>query len=1004
MVTKKLLKDSANDKALKTRGVPAPKKKAVAGSSLRIVGMGGSAGGLEAFEQFFSHIPADTGAAFVLVPHLDPTHKGIMPEIIQRYTAMKVVQADDGMQIKPNSVYVIPPNADLSIQQGLLLLMKPSAPRGLRMSIDFFFRQLAADRKDQAIGIVLSGMGSDGTQGIRAIKEHSGLIMVQDPVQAKYDGMPRSAIATGLVDYVGPVEELPAKLMQYLIYAPEAPKRSSPAEDEPTTSLAKVFALLRTHTGNDFSCYKKATIYRRIERRMNVHQFDKLTRYVRFLQETPAEIDLLYKELLIGVTNFFRDPAMFDFFKEKAFPQLLKTRPPGGPLRVWMPACSTGEETYSLAIVLREALLRQNREKDIAQIQIFATDIDGNAIEKARRGIFAASIAADVSPERLEQFFLREEDSYRVKKDIRDSIVFAPQNVLVDPPFTKLDILCCRNLLIYLDAEMQQKLLFLFHYALNPGGLLILGSAESLGEAGHLFTSLDKKSKLFQRLEVERDPEISVPRPYLREAGHLPAPKINPEPLAGAPYPAQRAILDAYAPPAAVINSQGDILYLNGRTGKFLEPASGKVNVNIFAMAREGLCERLGPAINSALKTKSIVTIAGLRVKSNGSYTLMDLTVQPLFEPRDLRGAVLLVFEEIPETGGKGGRTPPPIVSHAPPSDIHEELKRTRQQLQSTIEEMEATQEELRSANEELQSNNEELQSTNEELTTAKEELQSLNEEMQTVNAELQTKIELLSQSNNDMKNLLNGIDIATIFLDNDFCIKRFTPQAVKIVNLIPGDVGRPFANLVSNLKYDRILDDAKEVLDSLVPKETQVLSIDDRWYNMRLLPYRTDDNVIDGVVITLVDITAMKRMEELLRRRQDELQAARVHADSILSAVHMPLLVLDGKLHVVSASRLFYETFRTSPQSTVGQLIFDLDRGQWDVPELRQLLKDIAQHGKDAENRRIERVFPSAGQRSFLLGAQRVDGSEHCTSIILLTMEISEGSPRPDKTPQNEP
>ena len=711
-------------------------------AALRVVGMGGSAGGLEAFEQFFSHLSPDSGLAFVLVPHLEPTHKGMMPELLRRHTKMKVVEAEDGMQVEPNQVYVIPPNADLAILHGKLQVIEPAAPRGLRMPIDFFFRQLAADQKEKAICIILSGMGSDGTLGLKAVKENFGMVMVQDPASAKYDGMPHSAIKTGLVDYVAAAEDLPAKLIQYVHHVPRPVERHDLPAAEPSAALDKVFVLLRTHTGNDFSCYKTNTINRRIERRMGVHQFDSLPRYVRFLQENPGEVELLYKELLIGVTNFFRDRGLYDLLKEQTIPRLLLDRPKDGPLRVWNPACSTGEETYSLAIVLKERL--EELEKGTGPIcrdgpagashkldpspfpptiQVFATDIDKNAIEKARQGVFSASITADVSPERLERFFVREGDRYRVKKEVRDLVVFAPQNILVDPPFTRLDILCCRNLLIYLDAETQKKLLPLMHYALNPGGLLILGTAETVGGFGHLFAPLDNRWKVFQRREVSErlfvDMPVRVPR---HEIAHLPVPEKAREPAMDIFYAAQRVLLDLYGPPSVVVTAEGDVVYVKGRTGKYLEPSSGKVNVNIFAMAREGLREELGIALHNAARQKTVVTQSGVKVKSNGGWTSVRLTVRPLTEPADLRGMFLVVFEEAEagrsEPAAENERTP----AGTPATEVEEELRRMRERLQTTVEEMQSAQEELRSTNEELQSNNEELQSTNEELNSSKEE------------------------------------------------------------------------------------------------------------------------------------------------------------------------------------------------------------------------------------------------------------------------------------------
>ncbi len=948
-----------------------------------IVGMGGSAGGLEAFEQFFSKLPSDTGLAFVLVPHLEPTHKGMMPELLRRHTKMAVVEVEDGMLVEPNRVYVIPPNADLAILHGKLQVLEPAAPRGLRMPIDFFFRQLAADQKERAIGILLSGMGSDGTLGLKAIKEDFGMAMTQDPASAKYDAMPRSAINTGLVDYVAPAEELPAKLIQYVNHTPQPLDDHDVAEAEPSTALQKVFVLLRARTGNDFSCYKNNTISRRLERRMSVHQFDSLPRYVRFLQESPQEVDLLYKELLIGVTSFFRDPGLFDFLREKAIPRLLQDRPKDSPLRVWNPGCSTGEETYSLAIVLKECL-EGLRLQDSPTIQVFATDIDKDAIEKARQGVFAASIASDVPPERLAQSFVREDDRYRIRKEIRNLVIFAPQNILVDPPFTKLDIVCCRNLLIYVNVEAQSKLLPLLHYALNPGGLLILGTAESIGGFSRLFSPLDQKWKVFQRTEVSERIFAELPaRVSRRERAVVPVADKAKEPVMDIFYAAQRALLDLYGPPSVVVTVEGDIIYVNGRTGKYLEPSSGKVNVNVFAMAREGLREELDIAIHNAARQKTTVTTSGVRVKSNGGFSTITLTVKPLAEPADLRGMLLVVFEEVATGHSEAAaeRRPTPAGTGEPATELEEELRRTRERLQSTIEEMQAAQEEVQSANEELQSNNEELQSANEELTSSKEELQSLNEEMQTVNAELQAKIAELSQSNSDMRNLLNGTEIATIFLDDHLCVKRFTAQASQVVNLIASDVGRPISHFATNLRYDRLVQDAKEALDTLVPKEVQVQASDGRWYNMRVLPYRTADNVIDGVVMTFADTTVLKQTEAQLRE-------AREFAESIVATIREPLLVLDGELRVISASRSFYATFKVAPVEVEGRLLYEIGRRQWDVPELRQLLEDILPKNTQFDNFRVEHDFPAIGRKTLLLNARRLTSKEYRKNLILLAME----------------
>jgi len=858
------------------RAVPRKAPSPQASVSFPIVGIGASAGGLEVLEQFLRHVPAASGLAFVIVQHLDPTRKGIMPELLQQATDMKVMQVKDRTKVRPDCVYVIPPNKDMSILRGILHLLAPVAPRGLRLPIDFFLRSLAQDQQERSIGVILSGMGSDGTLGLRTIKEMAGVVLVQEPATAKFDGMPRSAIDAGLADIVAPVDELPGRILAYLRRTPLITRPEGTLEDKTRSALEKAVILLRAHTGHDFSLYKRNTLYRRIERRMHLHQIDKIAAYVRYLQENSQEVDLLFKELLIGVTSFFRDPTPWEHLREKALPDMIAGRSPGQALRAWVPGCSTGEEAYSLAIVFKEAM-EQVRPKGSFALQVFATDLDRDAIDKARQGFFPDNTAADVSPERLSRFFSKEERGYRVCKEIREKVIFAPQNLIMDPPFTKLDLLSCRNLLIYLAPELQKKLLPLFHYSLNPGGILFLGNAETIGGFTDLFAPLVGKSRIFRRSESALRPEsVEFPSSFAQASRGGIGARPTPRPPLSLQSLANQLILKRYAPPAVLVNDKGDILYVSGRTGKYLEPAAGKANWNLFAMAREGLRYELTGAFQKAIRQKDIVTLRGLKVGTNGGAQSVDVTVQTLDEPEPLRGLVMIVFTDVAapvETKGPNRLRKTSASSAAWTAELERELQQAREELRTTREEMQTSQEELKSTNEELQSTNEELQSTNEELTTSKEEMQSLNEELQTVNTELQTKVDDLSVTNSDMKNLFDSTDIATVFLDNDLHVRRFTTQATKIIKLIGADVGRPITDLASDLRYQELAEDAREVLRTLASTEKPIAAHDGRWFTVRIMPYRTLDNRIDGVVITFVDITASKSLEAELRDKHAGLE-----------------------------------------------------------------------------------------------------------------------------------
>ena len=837
-----------------------------------IIGIGASAGGLEALEQFLRAMPPNTGMALVIVQHLDPTRKGIMVQLLSRATTMKVSQVTDRLPVEPNHVYVIPPNRDMSILHGVLHLLDPVAPRGLRLPIDFFFRALADDRKDRSIGVILSGMGSDGTLGLRAIKEKAGAVFVQSPDSAKFDGMPRSAIDAGLADVTAPAEELPGKIIAYLRHTHLVIGHEHDLEEKAQSALEKVLILLRTQTGHDFTLYKKNTVYRRVERRMGLHQIDRIATYVKFLQNNPQETELLFKELLIGVTSFFRDPAAWNHLKQEVIPTFLKQRLGGGILRAWTPGCSTGEEAYSLAIIFREALQQVKPAGNIS-LQIFATDLDKDAIDKARAGLYPANITADVTPERLQRFFIQEERGYRAGKEIREMVIFAPQNVIMDPPFTKLDILICRNLLIYLTPELQKKLLPLFHYSLNPGGVLFLGSSETIGPFSDLFAPVDVKRRIYRRLDTALGARaVEFPSTVGIASLEAAPPPVGPT-AANLQTLVEKLILTRYAPAAVLTNNKGDILYISGKTGKYLEPAAGKANWNIFAMAREGLRYQLGNAFRQALLREDAVTVKGLPLETKGRGQAADITVSALSEPDELRGMVVIVFADATLPLKTPQATGPTADSGSRNTQSQQELRKAREELQNTREQMQTSQEELKSANEELQSTNEELQSTNEELTTSKEEMQSMNEELQTVNQELQAKVSDSARTNNDMKNLLDSTDIATLFLDDDLKVRRFTSQMSKIIKLIPGDVDRPVTDIVSELDYPQLADDVREVLRTLAFKEKTIAGAGGRWFMVRIMPYRTLDNRIDGLVITFADVTVSKTLEIELRKTKAQLE-----------------------------------------------------------------------------------------------------------------------------------
>ncbi len=854
------------------------KKKPRAQEPFSIVGIGASAGGLEALQELFDALPADTGMAFVVVMHQLAGSKSLLRELLAVHTPMPVLEVSKRLTARPNHVYVSVPSTRLGIAQGKLESV--AIEDGVGMPIDAFFRSLAHDRKELAIAIVLSGTGTDGTLGVQEIKNASGIVMAQEPRSVKFSGMPESAIATRLVDFVLRPAQMPKELVAYArtpFHGLDA-HDSTEAPAEGSAAVQRVLTLLRGRTGNDFSHYKTNSIRRRIERRMHVVHASSLEEYARLVQSQPRESELLFRELLIGVTSFFRDPLAFESVRER-LGEVLPTKARDHAFRVWVAGCSTGEEAYSLGIVLLEQIERMKLKLDV---QIFATDLNPAAVEHARRALYPQSIVGEVGPERIERYFTVEDRGYRVRKTLRDKVVFAVQNIITDPPFTRLDLLACRNVLIYFDAEVQQRLIRAFHYALSPSGILWLGPSETIGSAHDLFEVQSKKWKVFDRKEAPRGRLFAASQGQSGQSRAL-EPMETPatqRALTGAfaTRSIEQALLAELLPACVVVGPRGEMLHVHGRTGTYLEPSEGPQGTpNVFNMAREGLQVELSSVLREAATQPGWSVREGVRIESHGAPVYVTLRARKVAVFAGFRDVTLLAFETLPSppgtkegvakaASGKG-------ATHL--AHLEAELRAVRESHHRTTQDLEATNDELKSANEELQSTNEELQSANEEMETSKEEMQSLNEELNTLNAELQSKLESLARVNDDMRNLLNATDIATLFLDGNLNIKRYTDQAQRLIRLIPSDVGRPIGDLVSTLRYPGLVRDAEKVLKTLVYKELEIQSESGKWYLTRMLPYRTADNVIDGLVITFVDITSGKQLRELEQGLVDALASS---------------------------------------------------------------------------------------------------------------------------------
>ena len=836
-----------------------------------IIAIGASAGGLEALEILFSNMPPETGMSFVVVTHTDPSRQSMLPQILQRGTKMEVIQIKGGMTVKPNTVYLPPSNKDVALEHDTFEFKEQRGASTMRLPIDTFFKSLAENRGERAGCIVLSGTGTDGSQGLRFLKENGGLAMAQRPESAKYSGMPESAIATGLADFVLDPAEMPRQLIEYFSHPSsiKIERETEEGADLPAV-ISKVVTILANRTGHDFSQYKKSTLIRRIQRRMSVTRAPDGNQYIKHLHRHPDEIDSLFQDLLIGVTSFFRDPEAFSHLKEKVLPELL-TRNDDQSFRVWVAGCATGEEVYSIVILLMEVLDELDIRKEL---QIFGTDIDETAIEKARDGLFPPNIAADVSPARLKRFFEREDSHYRVRIQVREPVVFATQNVLKDPPFSRLDLLLCRNLLIYLESSAQKKLIPLFHYALKSGGVLFLGTSETVGDFTDIFAPISKKWNIYRKRDVSviAQPQVRFPtgRKDMDEAIEQMRPFKTAHAVkeSGIAYATERLLLKKHTPTCVIVNHNGEIHYIHGRTGKYLEPSAGYASLNVVDMAREGLRFELSYALRKVKERGKMVRREGLKVKTNGELQEINLTVKPMAEPEFLKDMLMILFEEAAprKEPARTGKEAPIDGVKERVIELERELARVRQDHRTTLEELETSNEELKSLNEELQSSNEELQSTNEELESSREELQSLNEELATVNSELHDKITEVSDAYETITDVLNSTRIAILFVDEDSVVKRFTSEAAKLINLIENDVGRPLSHISTNLKHEHLREDIRSVIHDLSVVEKEVATQDGHWYSMRIVPYRTKDNRIDGAIVTFINIDEQKKAQQRLQ------------------------------------------------------------------------------------------------------------------------------------------
>lgn len=968
-------------------GDDAPTATETSGSSaptaFPVVGIGASAGGIEALIRLFEAMPSDSGMAFLVVMHLDPTRESGLTHVLGQHSAMTVAEAADGMAIEPDHVYVIAPNSSLTVGDGRLRMTEPTERRGIRYPVDRLFESLAKHRREKAICIVLSGSGSDGTEGLKEVKAQGGCILVQDPSTARFDGMPRSAIAAKLADHVIAPEQMPDVLLRYIRHAYIAGSEVVDEAPSHDPSIDPVLALLRSRAGQVFHLYKRSTLTRRIHRRMGLNNLHSLPEYVEFLRTRPEELETLTKDLMINVTGFFRDPEAWTALDETVLAPLVDERDSGAAVRLWIPACATGEEAYSLAMLLVDRAEAANKQFDI---KLFATDGRDDNLNAARTGVYSDGAVATIPPHLLHRYFDKLDGTYQVKKVLRDRVVFASHNLLRDPPFSHIDLISCRNLLIYVDPVGQKRAVALLHFALRQGGHLFLGNAESISGQEDLFETLSKKWRIYRRLGPTRHDIIDFPllpgrtRPNQAEEPAVPNSGQPPQRLVDV---AQRALLERFAPASVLIERDGRVLWFHGSTGDYLDPPPGEPSRDLLAMARAGLRVKLRDAVRRATREKRSVGFDA-QVRQGNRDQAVAVTVAPLAAPNGPDNLLLVSFRnddvsQAPSsaTGGTGDEH----IGDGMQRAFEEELSTTRAELQDTIEQLEKTNEELKAANEEVTSMNEELQSTNEELETSKEELQSFNEELQTLNSQLEYNNQELEETTDTLNNLLASSEIATVFLDRNFCIRWFSPGSKELLELVDSDIGRPVTHFAWKVADDALLRDAEAVLQKLNGIDAEVRSSADRWYLRRVLPYRTNDDRIAGVVISFIDITERKLAV-------DAINAARLYAEAVIETVRHPVMVLDGELRVQLVNPAFCEAFACPAEQSHGYLLHELDHGAWDIPELRRLLHDTLQRDQAFEGFKIEHDFPRVGRRHMLLNARRMERDGNRSDLILLAIE----------------